>query len=182
MDRFEAEEKNMELVEQLECARDEFCDGLGTRHTKLMLNKLGKTNRLAVLFRKALETEDCNIMAKRYFGSYRRDYYEKKGELLDELTELCDELNVTYGISKTDNYSTSHIIYFELPNCQQISFHFNPSKASSYPKYNKPWDGKVNSTMWKLDEAILKNFPNEVKAALEKKKNNELKKKKLQTP
>lgn len=63
MNRFEAEEKNLELVGQLECARDEFCDGLGTRHTKLMLNKLGKTNRLAVLFRKALETEDCNIIS-----------------------------------------------------------------------------------------------------------------------
>ena len=163
-----AERKNKQLVGQLKDARNVFCKGLGTRRVKLMLNRIGKTNKLAILLRTALEVEDCNIQAKRYLGDYKDHYYEKKSRMIRDLVVLCREMNLTYGISEVENYSTTHVIYFELPNCKQISFHIIPMETEDLPQYDKEWDGKVNSTLGKLEEAILKSFPNEIDKELDK--------------
>ena len=168
MNKEEAEIKNANLVRQLVDARECFCAGLGTRRVKLMLNRIGKTNDIGMLFRSVLEIEDCNIQAKRYRGKYKDNYYEKKHRLIEELAKTCNEMNIVYGISKVDNPSTTHVIYFELPNCRQISFHFSPKKAKDYPVYGKPWDGEINSIIEKLEEALLKTFHDEIEKELRK--------------
>jgi hypothetical protein len=42
--------------------------GIGTKTAKLTLNRLGKTSAYARALRVALEAEDQNLTAKRYFG------------------------------------------------------------------------------------------------------------------
>ena len=58
-------------------------------------------------------------------------------------------------------------MYFELPGMEQISFHINLSDdelknypIKNYPKYNGTWDGKENSTLSKLEDAINKQYIN----------------------
>ena len=43
---------------------------------------------------------------------------------------------------------------------EQISFHINLSEdeLKNYPKYNGTWDGKENSTLGKLEDAINKQY------------------------
>lgn len=161
--REQAEYKNHMLVCDFESMRDCMC-GVGTRKVKLMLNKkIKEHDKIAELYRLALEVEDCNISAKKYRGSYKLDYYEKKTEKLKELVDLCliyndehEENKVIYGKEMSSGRETNAILYFELPGCEQISFHTSLSKndASGIPNYGKAWDGKVNSTMWKLEQAI----------------------------
>lgn len=47
-------------------------------------------------------------------------------------------------------------VYFELPGCEQISFHFE-KKGFYCNHYDSIWDGKENSTLLKL-EACIKNM------------------------
>lgn len=171
--RMEAYYKNEELAYQLYVSRDDFC-GIGTRKTKLFLNKLIKQgNQIAAALRKALECEDVNICAKKYGRSEWRDRnYNKKKVLINELIEICKANNYVYGIQDTDNYSTNYIVYFELPNCEQISFHnnFALEDVCDLPHYDKEWDGKRNSTLPKLEQAITKSFPEILELKQDKKK------------
>lgn len=84
-------------------------------------------------------------------------YYQKE-KLLTELIELCDANHYEYGYQETDNYSAKYIIYFDLPNTNQISYHTNLDVTDS-PLYEKEWDGLENSTLDKLEESINLNFP-----------------------
>ena len=158
-DQYTAQEKNYQLVDSLVDSRENFC-GIGTRKVKLQLNKLMKKGvEYADLYRTALELEDVNISAKRYWGSYKRDYYDKKVELIEELVELCKKYKLTFGKQPTNNYSTSYIVYFDIPKAGQISYHTNKVNPS-WPMYLKDWDGERNSTLPKLEKAIsnfLKN-------------------------
>lgn len=162
MNYYQAKVKNANLSEILSCKREEMC-GVGTRKVKLYLNKLIKEgDKKAEMYRKALEIEDANIMAKRYFY-YADTHYETKKKLINELIDLCEENDVIYGVQETDDYSCKHKIYFELPNCQQISFHNTFDNFYDLPKYKKEWDGQINSTLNKLEEAILFNYGDAIK-------------------
>jgi len=48
----------------------------------------------------------------------------------------------------------SHVIYFEIPGCEQISWHFSPDSGKEFPVYVKKRDGKRNSTLFKLEETV----------------------------
>lgn len=162
-----------ELILQLKSYRDNFC-GIGTRKVKLMLNKLGKTNPVALAYRYALEAEDYNIKAKETYGKYVDKNYNMKAVWLDKLIELCNINGFKYGIADSDVPNVSHIIYFEIDGCEQISFHTTLYNDSKYPIYDKEWDGKVNSTLPKLEAAILGRFEDEVTKRKEDKKNKKL--------
>lgn len=146
-----------ELVRQLRTAREVFC-GVGTKQIKLQLNRLGRANLLAHAFRIALEIEDCSVLGKKYRGEWSTTYYAKKTALIHELIEICKEAGWTHGAHKSDVSYPTHIVYFELPGCEQISFHTN--LRTEIPTYEKEWDGKRESTLGKLEVAIdsfLKN-------------------------
>lgn len=139
-------------VRQLEDARDNFC-GLGTRRVKVRLNKLAKTCAVAKALRIALEIEDVSTLGKKYAGSsWSSDSYEKKHQYIHELIFLFKEQNWAFGKHQSDSFATRHIIYFEIPTCEQISFHCSLDIA--VPDYLKKWDGKTNSTLRKLEAAI----------------------------
>lgn len=168
--------KNEELAWQLSQKRVTFC-GLGIRRIKLFLNKLVKQgDKVAEMYRIALETEDENIKAKDNWY-YADAHYNRKRELINRLIDLCEENNVEYGIQDSDVRDTSHVIYFELPNCKQISFHNSFDEADDLPIYTKEWDGIKNSTLPKIEQAILEHYPEEIKKLIEKyeKKDNEKK-------
>ena len=139
------------------------------------------------MYRLALEIENKNIIAKETSYRYKDKVYAQKSELIRELNGVCRENNVVYGIQTTDNYSTNYVIYYELPNMEQISFHnnFTKDEINVIPKYTKEWDKKVNSTMGKIEAAINAVYGDELKAYNEKveigaKKRKAAKQKKLE--
>jgi hypothetical protein len=160
-----AKRKNKRLIDDLSKKRDNFCD-LGTRKVKLRLNKIiAQGNPVAQAVRIAIEIEDKSVCAKKYFGKWRRKIYETKHKLIIELRDLFVKEGWVFGVHKTtEQPPTTHVIYFEIPGCEQISFHFSPSKEEDgeFPNYNGVWDKKPNSTLGKLEvvarDLILKNF------------------------
>lgn len=175
----DAKMKNLDLIAQLEEARNSFC-GIDTRNIKLLLNKLSKQGDLiAKTLRTLLEAEDENIKAK---SGWKSDYhYNQKYNLVLEAINLYKEQNLIYGYQDTSNPRTNCIIYFELPNTSdQISFHMNVDNniLSTIPQYPKDWDNMVNSTIPKIEKAILSIYPDQVQETIEKKKIRDLKKQK----
>ena len=159
--------KNEELVCMLHNKRNNFCN-LGTRRIKLFLNKLiEQGDKVAEMYRLALETEDENIKAKenRYYAD---KHYNKKRELINSLINLCKENDVIYGIQDSDVKDTNCIIYFDLPDCDQISFHNSFENMEDIPKYKNEWDGIPCSTLPKIEQAILKHYPEKIKDLIEK--------------
>ena len=146
------------LIDKLEYQREQFC-GIGTRKIKIRLNKLAQKELNAKLYRLALEIEDKNISAKKY-ENYRDKYYQEKSERIAELIKICLDNNIIVGWQKQNNDDFRlplYVVYFELPFCEQISWH-----SYDFPKcpiYEKQWDGKEESTLKKLEAAILKQYP-----------------------
>lgn len=153
----EAIQKNKNLVKQLEDIRTNAL-GIGTNKIKRRLNKLSKENGIAKALRKAIEIEDVNIQAKKAYGKYRDKQYNKKSELIIDLIEIFKENNWTYGIHKEPTHLTNVIVFFEIPNTEQISFHNYMKDIDDLPIYDKKWDGKENSTYPKLLDSIEKQF------------------------
>lgn len=154
--------------------------GVGQRKAKLFMNSIGKeidkrlrkaseSERDAVIrekktvmfIRQALECEDYNINAKKYRNtsafSYRDKNYENKHKIIGSLIGLARDLRLSYGYAMSDEPATRHVIYFELPETgEQISFHatFREKVLKNIPKYTKEWDGKLNSTLYKIERAF----------------------------
>ena len=155
-------DKNERLSEILHDKRETMC-GVGTRRVKLMLNKLVKQgDRIAELYRKAIEVEDCNIRAKESSFYYKGKIYRQKSRLLLELVDLCLKSDVVVGKQMVEGRETNCILYFELPNVEQISFHTTLEEKESFliPDYPKQWDGKTCSTLNKLEDALNKMYYN----------------------
>lgn len=133
--------------------------GIGTNKAKRRLNKLAKNNLYAKAIRTALEIEDKNICAKEEVGEYRQRKYKQKAQLILDLCSIFRETDWGWGIEKTNNYSASHIIYFEIPGyIEQISWHFTPEDEQQFPKYHREWDKIECASLRKLERATLKIF------------------------
>lgn len=162
--RQEAEQKNRELVKRLSLMRDSMC-GMGTRKVKLYLNKMIKQgDKVAELYRFALETEDYNIKAKDTNPFYQDKVYRKKHEYILKLAGLCRALAVPFGWQPSDVRVVNAVVYFELPGMEQISFHteLNEEEKKFMPMYSSEWDGKQLSTLWKIEAAIKSRFLDEI--------------------
>lgn len=156
--KYQAKLKNLDLVNDLNKFRKNML-GIGTNKIKRRLNKISKTNTLAKAIRLALEIEDKNISAKKYRGDLH--YYEQKYNLIIELINLFKLENWTFGKEKSQVFETDYVIYFEIPGCEQISWHCNFPKelSKTIPDYKKPWDRKINSTLYKIANVIKNNYP-----------------------
>lgn len=110
--------------------------------------------------RLALEVEDKSVSAKNSYGTYQDKIYKQKTKFILDLCELFKDQDWTYGVQKSEVPPTSHVIYFEIPGCEQISWHFTPEeKDGDFPIYVSEWDKKSNSTLRKLEavaERLLK--------------------------
>lgn len=160
----EVQRKNEELIEILKKKRLEFA-GVGTNKAKRRLNKLALVSPQAKAIRVALEVEDKNISAKDSYYPYVDKIYRMKQKFILELCEVFQEQNWVYGIQKSDVPGTTHVIYFEIPECEQISWHISLEKKEkdSFPPYEKEWDGKQNSTLDKLEVLAMELFENSEK-------------------
>ena len=164
--------------------------GIGQRKAKLFMNayikeldkqltKSTDLNRESILIekstltflREALECENCNINAKKYFNtdgfSYQDHNYAHKHALIRSLVSLAGELGLTYGYAVSDGSQTRHIVYFDLPvTGEQISFHANlpDEMLKDVPKYPKEWDKLENSTLSKIERAFCQRFGDLLKA------------------
>lgn len=162
---YDAQEKNAELIMDFYEVKVSFA-GMDLRNIKQLLTKLGKTDPIASAYRQLLEIEDVNVRAKEAYGYYQEKIYKKKYELIMKLVQHCSQNGYVYG--KQDAEDTPHIhyvIYFEIPGCKQISFHTNFEGMDDLivPDYEKEWDGIVNSTFGKLDQAIKERYSEEIK-------------------
>lgn len=150
--------KNKQLIKQLKDSRTNFC-GVGTRKIKLLLNKLIKNgDNVAKAYRLGLEIEDKNIVAKDTIYDYADRVYYQKHTLLVELIEFCIVNDFVYGVQDIDGRNTNAIVYFELPGMEQISFHTFFEKGHHYKPYDKEWDGEINSTLPKIEKAIINRY------------------------
>lgn len=163
-----------DLIRQLSSMREGMC-GIGTNRLKRFLNKkIKEGDKVAEIFSTALNLEDANIRAKKYSGStYSDHYYDEKEKLLKELIGLCCEKgNILFGYQYTDDDFAyiNAVMYFNLPGCEQVSFHchLETADANTLPKFPNEWDGQKNSTLPKLEKAILAQYGEEI-AGLKKK-------------
>lgn len=174
--------KNDNLIENFEDKqKHQFCSGAGVRVTKLFLNKkIKEGDKIAEAYRQALELGHVNIQAKEARYPYKDKIYDKKNTLLDKFILFCIENNFTVGYQKHKAHETSYIVYFELPDMEQISFHTNLTKdiKSKMKVYPKEWDGKVNSTMGKIEESVSKIYGDEIDAYRKHLEENAARKKK----
>lgn len=158
-------QKRSELICQLIKERADMC-GIGTRSVKLILNKkIKEGDDIAKLYRIAVEAEDSNIKAKKYFGEYRDKYYNDKMYYITLLIEECKQReDVVFGYHNNEASFPSHIIYFDLPGCEQISFHCSIPKElrQGIPHYDGVWDRNENSTFPKLERAIADRYGKEL--------------------
>lgn len=158
MTYYDALHKNEMLVENLEDFRTNAL-GIGTNKIKRRLNKLAKENKIAEIIRLMIEIEDVNILAKKYYGKYRKNKYEEKQSLLQELINIYKESDYIFGFHESDIPIVKCILFFELDeNLEQVSWH-SSRIYNGVSKYKKEWDGKENSTYPKLLNYISINFP-----------------------
>lgn len=150
-----------ELVNLLSDARENFC-GLGTRKIKIRLNKC--TDDTAKAYRLALEIEDCSTLGKKYRGDWSDRSYWKKSKLIEQLIVLAKLNSWPYGKHRSDGFGPRWVVYFELPGCEQISFHTNLERPETVDDYSGEWDGKRNSTLKKLETAIQRYFTEDQRA------------------
>jgi hypothetical protein len=98
--------KQRRTVQGLVEARIHFA-GIGTRKANLELNKLAKTDLYAYALRVALEIEDVNLTAKRYFGgdcggyTYAELNYLKKSENIETLIGIAKSQGWVFGVQAT---------------------------------------------------------------------------------
>ncbi len=91
-----------------------------------------------------------------YFGKWSSHYYQKKKELIHELIKIFEETGWIFGKQRSDNYHTKYIVYFLIPECEQISFHCNLDVE--VPDFPFDRDGKSNSTLSKVERALTLYF------------------------
>lgn len=167
--QLKAERKNKKLIEQLKDKRRTFC-GIGTNLIKRMLNRLSENDEVAKALRVALEIEDYNIKAKEAYGKYKQKAYDKKEEYIKELWNLFKKNGWLYGMRNESSFSTSYIVYFDIPGCEQVSWHTNLKCVINMPTYRIAWDGKENSTLNKFELCITSLYTKEIEESA--KRNN----------
>ncbi len=152
-------------VEDYEQRKETFCHGIGQRRVKLFLNACIKAgDEVAQMYRLALEAEGVNLNAKKALKKYHSDYhaYDKKDACLRQLSAMCQRMSVAFGIQTSTAPAARYVVYYELPGCEQVSFHTNEPEAAGWPKYDGAWDGKKCSTLGKLENAIWQRYESEL--------------------
>lgn len=157
--------RDQSKINELRAMRTSVC-GIGTRKMKIRLKKLGKTNPLAYAYYCAFAAEENSITAKQYYYQRSREYsdlyYEKKESYISSLVSVCKQQGYKYGVERIadeDDYEyIKYIIYFDLPECEQVSWHC-ASVPDGCPKYDGEWDQAEKTTLKKLECAISRILP-----------------------
>lgn len=127
--------------------------GIGLRKVICELKKEAKAskNSEAKLLSLLLETEFANLSAKQHTGLLKRVIYERKSNLLYQISYYLDELGWKYGINDETGKNASYLIYVYLPNGVQLTWHCNEYDLyKCYPYIDAEWDGQACMTMEKM--------------------------------
>ena len=159
--RNEIDKVNRDNIKILNNSRIGAC-GIGSRKLKLRLNKLKKSgDKVATILRNLIEAEDSNILAKKYFGEYRKEYYLKKEQHIVATFNDMRELGWKFGYSTDVGKQAQYVIYIYLPNGSQLSWHMINSKhISNLEKIDVKWDGQPATTLIKLYDYVMTIYPN----------------------
>lgn len=84
-----------------------------------------------------------------------------KDQYIKDLAKVCSRNKWVYGWQKSDAINIPYLVYFELPDCEQISFH-SKTNFSYMPKYKGEWDKKEDATLNKIEHAITQHFYKEL--------------------
>ena len=159
-----------EKIEILAGYENDFIAGQTLNKISSFLKKQG--TEVAMMLYYALMAEFYNVKAKKYVLSDHqqksRSSYRKKHEYLCSLineihswnTNNPDEL-ILYG-GALDDVTGQPVVYFNLPNTEQISFHDQTKRDVPLPKYSLPWDNQLASTLVKIRQGIINNFHDEM--------------------
>lgn len=116
----------------------------------------------AELYKLALYAE-LNSYDAKHCSNYneRETMYANKERHIKALAKLCKEHNIKCGYMIEYTHMTNAIIYFDLPDCAQISFHmklYDNELKTLLGRYDGKWDGFENSTLVKLEDVIYKRY------------------------
>lgn len=153
--------KSETLKTQLESARDRIC-GIGWQSIMFILKGNAFRSPEAVALAWALQTERANIESKQKEFRKLAKLWDKKMYLM-YLKEECRKNGYTYGYKESEKEGR-YIVYFELPNCEQISFFVDltEDELKDFPRYEGEWDGVTLSTLPRLEEALKKTFTKDI--------------------
>ena len=102
---------------------------------------------------------DATVRQRKKYRKALKKYNEKVYKYVYEEGEELD-----YGWQNSNMGGVLYILYFDLVGCRQISYHSNlgidPNKIR---KYSGSWDNIENSTLLKLETAIMERYGSELK-------------------
>ena len=118
---------------------------------------------MAFVLRSLLECEMHNVNAKKYRNTYdfnyKDGYYKDKYESINSLVGSLlnnNPDNIVFGFQKSDTPPAKYIMYFQHPYFGQVSFHTDISSSNMIflKPYKDKWDGRVDSTFFKLFKLV----------------------------
>lgn len=149
--------KHKQLLKDYKVAKNKLC-GIGIEEVKNRLEKFSKHDNKAKAYKLLLEAIVFNTIAKDFHRKGSNRFYKIKDMLLEKLIRMCNKYHYNVGWHESDIEDKNYIVYFQLPNCKQISFHTDVN-VDNIPMFHDDWDGIINSSIWKIEEAILVNYP-----------------------
>ncbi len=145
-----ANELNLKKLEQFK----ENALGIGLRKLIKQMYRIYEeyNDDVAYLTFLLLKTEFANLSAKQDYNiSKKKEIYEQKEILLDEVTYMADDLGLRYGVSSRPGKNACYLIMLYLPNEVQVTWHCNNSSLTSeLPPIFDEWDGQVAMNMEKI--------------------------------
>ncbi|MEO0447571.1 MAG: hypothetical protein AAF191_15970, partial [Verrucomicrobiota bacterium] len=139
---------------------DEAYRSFGGEGLTLTLRRLsGEPSPSAQAFALALRIEVANRRAKRSKNRSGAQLYQEKRRFIRDLIQLAKhEDAIALRKGQDPEFPHQEVLYAYLPSCEQISWH-TPLHDERLPPEESGWDGKSCSTLAKLEQAILQEFP-----------------------
>lgn len=158
-----------EKIEYLKSHQDAFIGAHTTRSIIRFLKRRSNSGEpFAMMYALALTAEVSNIKAKKFElegkDNKKTAQYRIKHECLRQLCEeirswniLHEDELILYGYGVDYNIGLP-VLYFNLPDTEQISFHDNIRHDMQVPRYPLDWDGYENTTLPKLRQGIINHY------------------------
>lgn len=126
--------------------------GIGLRRVLHIIRKINSVSfdKNFLILSTLIEAEYANLCAKRN-SRKARQCYDRKSYLIEKAASLAKGSEWVFGYNNSTGKNASYIIYFYLPDGEQLSWHTKDFTIyQRFPYLDVEWDGKVCSTMTKL--------------------------------
>lgn len=126
--------------------------GIGLKRVLHIIRKINisPSDKNFLILSTLIEAEYANLCAKRN-KKKTRQCYDRKSYLLEKAAYFAKNSDWKYGYNNSTGKNASYIIYFYLPDGEQLSWHTKDFTIyQRFPYLDVEWDGKICSTMSKL--------------------------------